>query len=48
MSHADLFIAVFMSNCLTLAFIAMIVSATNLVRIHLTEAQNQTTQNQHD
>lgn len=47
MSHADLFIAVFMANCLTLAFIAMIVSAHNLLKIHLSEA-NQTNQNQHD
>lgn len=48
MSHTDLFIAVFMSNCLTLAFVAMIVSATNLLRMYLGEAQNQTNQNQHD
>lgn len=48
MNHTDLFIAVFMANCLTFAFVVMIVSATNLLKIHFSEAQNQNTNTNHD
>ena len=48
MNHFEMFMVVFMSNFLTLAFIGMIVSATNLVRIYLTEEKDKTKQNQHD